>query len=96
MPEQIVKIQPIEGEPMRFHSPSISQPTMPHLIDLMAYDGNGECSCWSFRGEKRSNMLAGKPTHTPLTRCKHIRAAITFMGEKLVEDYGRIVAGGQA
>lgn len=60
--------------PLQWLVESESHPTQPHLVDLGAYAGNGECSCKDFSTRRAPELKAGRRP-SPLTRCKHIKAA---------------------
>lgn len=51
-----IRVEPIEGEPGRFHVQSHSERTEPHLCDVLAINQNGECSCTDFKIKCRNNI----------------------------------------
>lgn len=74
IPLQVVEI----GERMRFHVRSEAKPISTYLVDLLANDGCGECTCKWFLTtigpairEGRLTMKGTFPTHPD----KHIQAA---------------------
>ena len=65
--------QPIDGEPLRFHVRSRSEP-FPHLVDLGEYCGNGQCSCIDFE-MRRKPLLERGAYPADWLECWHIRQA---------------------
>lgn len=47
-PKRTVKVQEIEGEPMRYRVESWQDPRLFHVVDLAELGGNGECDCRDF------------------------------------------------
>lgn len=78
MEEQVkIKVEAIEGELGRYRVQSKTDPENPHLVDLLEYQGNGECSCPDFYFDKRGNLKAGQTPQTKHTMCRHIMIART-------------------
>jgi hypothetical protein len=46
--KRTVKVQEIEGEPMRFRVESWEDPRLYHVVDLSERGGAGECDCRDF------------------------------------------------
>jgi hypothetical protein len=58
----------------RFTVPSASKPSERHMVDLLALNGNGRCSCEDFTCRKGPLLASGFPMGDK-TRCKHIKSA---------------------
>ena len=50
-----------------------------YLVDLSEYSGNGFCGCEDF--QFRCSPLLREGERSESTRCKHIRAALYFLGD---------------
>lgn len=72
--------------PFRWHVQSESEPQFPHLVDLLGYAGNGECSCKHFLCRMAPELKQGRKP-TPATRCKHIRAAREALINNLIRQH---------
>lgn len=70
-----VRVEPIEGEPLRYRVESWSRPNQPHLVDLSLAHGNGACSCTDYVTRRAPAIKAGKPLFTKATSCRHVRMA---------------------
>lgn len=80
-----VKVQEIEGEPMRYRVESWEDPRLFHVVDLSEFGGNGECDCRDFRILCTDNFRTngGKWVHYGFpgqpdpsrTQCRHIYCA---------------------
>lgn len=71
--------------PFRWRVESESRPSAPHLVDLLGYDGNGECSCPHFVFTLARELKMGR-VPSPATRCKHIRAAREALLNALIRE----------
>jgi hypothetical protein len=72
---------------MRFRVESWSHPQRPHTVDLLAFNGLGECSCadWSIRRAKAAKLgLKGQES-----QCRHITATRNYFLNKLLEQMAR-------
>lgn len=67
-----VIVAEVPGEKMRFHVESWSRENRPHLVDLLAHAGLGECSCKDWQTRAWPRIRDGE---TNGTRCRHITAA---------------------
>jgi hypothetical protein len=67
--------------PTRFLVKSHSEPDTVHLVDLLAYCQNGECTCKGFVGHfgKIARGFQSTGDAGDETRCIHIRLARTFL-----------------
>ena len=79
---------PIPFEPFRFHVASESEPAYPHLVDLEAFDGVGQCSCEDFVYRKQSRLERGE--RGAEYRCGHILAAREFLIDKQLSNRERL------
>ena len=76
-----LKVKEIDGEIGRYHVESHSEGQMPYLVDLLANDGIGQCSCIDFQTRCWPNYKAnavevpygvhGRPNRSR-TECKHL------------------------
>jgi hypothetical protein len=94
-----LKVRPLEGEIGRFHVQSESSPTRPHVVDLLAHEGQGMCSCtdWSTRcrpNQKRTPNAfvpygsAGRP-NPERHACKHVHVARTYFLREVLQGLAR-------
>jgi hypothetical protein len=84
-----VRVLEIANEPMRFRVESWSDPKHPHMVDLLANGGAGQCSCkdWSVRRwpaikYTTQNGLAWQ--RMPELFCRHVIAARTHFTNQLL------------
>jgi hypothetical protein len=63
--------EPIVGELLRFRVPSRKQGGV-HTVDMMQFDGHGECSCEHFQFELRPKLRKGAYSCEALD-CYHLR-----------------------
>jgi hypothetical protein len=75
-----LKVEPIAGEPLRYHVESVSYPEHPHLVDLAENEGFGACSCQDFTLRREDFLANGAPPQTNRTACSHLRAAFRVFG----------------
>jgi hypothetical protein len=83
--KKTVKVEEIQGEPLRYRVESWQDPRLYHVADLSENGGNGECDCRDFTTRCFPNFKAngGKWIHygapgqpDPLrTQCRHIYCA---------------------
>ena len=78
---EVSGVTPIVGEFWRFHIRSRTRADL-HLVDLEAYNFNGECSCEHFRF-KLCRMLDDGAKPSESRRCDHIKRARAYMTEIL-------------
>ena len=89
-----MKVRPLAGEMGRFHVESWEHPDRPHVVDLLAHGGQGECSCIDWSTRCRPNQKArpfafieygSKRSPNPERHvCRHVTVARTyFMREVL-------------
>jgi len=96
MPEKptSIKVRPIEGELGRFHVVSASS-NKPHLVDLLAYAGQGQCSCTDWTTRCRPNQktkegrwidygIKGMPNPNR-TECKHVHVARRYFLKEVLQ-----------
>lgn len=79
-------VEPIAGEPLRFHVQSASRPDIKHLVDLQECGFNSACGCEVFQ-MKHLPMLRydRREKRPPLKRrCKHIKLALEYFAEVMV------------
>jgi hypothetical protein len=67
-----ITVAEVAGERMRFHVESWTRPTRPHLVDLLAHGGIGECSCADWQSRRWPLIRDGLPGQN---RCRHVNAA---------------------
>ena len=60
----------IEGEPFRLYVQSSSRAGVQFLVELDAFDFNGQCSCEDFSMRRIDDVRSGKES-----QCKHLRCA---------------------
>ncbi len=60
--------------PARWHVASESDPAQTHLVDVLAFNGFGECSCPHFE-YRLLPALKSSADARDLDRCKHLDAA---------------------
>lgn len=88
-----VRVQTIAHETMRFRVESWSHPQRPHIVDLLANAGRGECSCTDWQTRRGPAIRAGASHGKPETMCRHVKVARTYFLNKLLKqmaaDYGR-------
>lgn len=70
---------PIHGEPFRLYVQSSSREGIQFLVELDAFDFNGQCSCEDFGLRRVKDVHAGKES-----RCKHLRVAIDWWAEMMM------------
>lgn len=80
-----VRVAPIAGEVMRYSVESWTKAQRPHMVDLLAYQGAGECSCKSWVTQKWPLIRdkTGFPG-TPATMCRHVSAARLYFLNRLL------------
>lgn len=80
-PKQDHVVEPIVGEPGRYHVMSHSQKGR-YMVDLASYHGHGSCTCKDFQVRVQPERERGQ---IPQKRyCKHIAAARqVFLEERL-------------
>ena len=77
-----IKVKARRGEAMRWDVESWEKPQQPHLVDLAANGGRGECSCTDWQTRCNPNFkrhgkwieywgVKGKP-NPERTMCKHV------------------------
>jgi hypothetical protein len=81
-----IHVEEVPGELLRYRVESWSNPDEPHLVDLAEHECSGACSCESFSFTKSKAIKEGKPLHTRLTQCRHVRAARRFFAVKLLRE----------
>jgi len=70
---------PIQGEPFRLYVQSSSREGIQFLVELDAFDFNGQCSCEDFALRRIPDVRSGKQS-----RCKHLRVAIDWWAEMMM------------
>lgn len=83
-PVRTLKVRRYEP-PFRWQVESQSNPRTPHLVDLLGFHGNGECSCPHFTFTLARELRMGR-VPSPATRCKHIRAAREALLNTLIKE----------
>jgi hypothetical protein len=94
-----LKVRSIEAEIGRFVVQSESSPTRPHVVDLLAHGGQGECSCVDFSTRCRPNQRAKPGAFIPYGSagrpnpdrhcCKHIHVARTYFLREVLQGLAR-------
>lgn len=79
--------------PLRFLVDSHSRGEIQHLVDLSAYELNGECSCEHFTHRLRKHLEKGAEPGDHL-RCHHIKDARAHVADALVTQEA-LKAGGR-
>lgn len=86
------------NERLRFEVLSTTRAGDDRLVDMGQFEGNGECSCWTFckqiRGPLDQHIIewkadGGKPfTYQPADRyqCEHIKAVKSYLANRLVQQ----------
>ncbi len=99
-----IRVTAIEGHPMWFEVESKSS-EYPHQVHLEAYNGNASCSCEDFGFTCLRNMKDGakyvdygeKGNPNPKrTRCRHIKAAIKYWGDRTLWQIAKDLKKGKA
>lgn len=77
-----LSVQPYD-HPLRFKVQSKARHDIVHVVDLGAFNGNGECSCehFQFRLLPKLQEQPGKKTW----RCKHIEAARSALVDEVIK-----------
>ena len=73
----------IEGEAARYTVKSRTRNAIEHMVDLVRFGGNGECSCEDFEFHMRPKVKLKSYRGKPL-RCAHLLAA----RDQFVKDEG--------
>jgi len=90
-----VQVRPVIGELGRFYVESWERPNQPHMVDLLAHQGQGCCSCTDWqtrcRPNQKENPMAFIPYGTAKApnperhACRHVTAARSlFLKEILI------------
>lgn len=79
-------VDPIVGEPLRFHVQSRTVEDLKYLVDLEEYGFNGFCGCQDFDFRKR--MIAQK-MNGERARCWHIERARDFFIDMVLKKMAR-------
>lgn len=75
-------VEPLAGEIGRYHVASRSGPH-PHLVDLMAFNFNGQCDCENFLFRMRPLLERGCAPDAEL-RCWHLKRARAHFTETML------------
>lgn len=89
--QKTVRVTPIQGEALRYHVQSWSDPQHPHLVDLSEHGGNGECSCKDFATRRWPAIRDGATLFTDETSCRHIKAARWYWMKHSLEDAAKLL-----
>lgn len=81
-----VRVREIPGEVMRFHVESWSHPQRPHVVDLLAHTGRGECSCTDWQTRRGPAIKAGASQGSPEALCRHVKVARVYFLNKLLRS----------
>lgn len=73
------------SESLVFFIPSREEPAFEHTVDLLAYYGNGDCTCADFSVRCEPILKAKVPT-TARTRCRHIEAALRLFADEVLGE----------
>lgn len=76
-----VIVAEVPGERMRYRVESWSAENRPHVVDLLAHGGLGECSCTDWQTRRWPLIRDGE---TAGTRCRHVTAARDFFLSQLL------------
>ena len=93
------RVEPVDGEPLRFRVPSESKPGSVHMVDLSLYEGQGFCDCEAHiyicepnrrKGKARYSrglpkVKKGKVTYPDATICPHVLAAYEYLLPKMLK-----------
>ena len=71
-----------QGEISSFHIQSEADPDTFYVVDLLAYDGHGACTCEDYETRIEPSRKAGLNPIKP--KCKHIRRAQEHVGAELM------------
>lgn len=82
-PGERSRVEPITGEPFRFHVQSRTRTEVMHLVDIEENDFHGQCSCESFAF--RMQPLLDRGERGDHLRCSHLNAARMFLLDVLLE-----------
>jgi hypothetical protein len=90
----MAKIEQSEAEvfesPVRYIFEAKSTKGEAHVVDLLAFDGLGECSCQHFQFRIMPLVRRGLiEKGNPLGHCKHIRRAREKFCDMALEAYSR-------
>lgn len=71
---------------------SHSRPDQVHLVDLMAFHRNGECTCEGFMGHcsRKAKKIQDPSQASDKTRCIHIRIARAFLFDQVLNRLEQI------
>ena len=89
------KVEPIEGELLRFHVQSRSNPSRKYLVDLENFHFNGQCGCEHFAFNLGPRLSAGAPAGNRY-RCAHIMEARDWLLDNKVLPQLRDIANADA
>lgn len=79
----LLPIRTVRHEALVYMVGSAGNPGDSYRVDLTAYRFNGECGCINFQ-VKLKPKLEGGSRPSDLTRCKHIRAARSFLADRCI------------
>ena len=85
-------VEPVDGELLRFRVRS-DRDGRPYLVDLSAFNGNGNCQCQDFQIRKLPELLKGAHGFGHVAMCKHIIRARDFFVDEIIQ---KLLASGQA
>lgn len=77
MPKQdgTINVALFPGELGRYWVESWSDPDQPHLVDIFANGGHGQCMCMAWQTQAWPCIRDGAKLGNPKATCRHIRAA---------------------
>ena len=91
-----VRIKPKRGEPFCYQVESWSEKKSNHEVDLLAYNGSGECDCidwsttchinWQTNGGKIVPYGTVKHKDPARTSCRHIEAARRYLLNSVIQE----------
>ena len=77
-------VRPVRGELLTYHVESAHDRQEPHLVDLLANEGAGECSCMDWQTRRWPLVRDGADIRSPLIECVHIRAAKRYFMNDII------------
>lgn len=89
----LAKIEP-QDDIGSFLVESESHKGVSYIVDLMAYDGAGHCTCDDY--STRIGCFRAKDIEPVHKNCKHLRAAFQFVGEELIRKLSEQARRGEA
>ena len=88
-------VEPIRGEPLRFHVQSKTRSGWKYTVDLSEFVPNGSCSCDRFLRYGLHRKLERGELCGIATTCEHIRRVGTYLRLITVSNYAALLEQGR-